>query len=362
MEIVEPPDIAVSAIARALREVKNRDEEAWLIVFLDLLDKAGRAEPHEHLLAAVQAALASAPADDKQIAREATLEFERAYRREGKSGAPLKPAHRAEREVLLVIPKRREREACAAAFDATSAEPQAFDSHVRYRRFPLPDKEQVVVTMVCLQEAGNLPASHVIRDYISAFGRPDLAVLCGMAMGTTDEISTGDVVVASDILDYQPRRVTAEGSRSRFRMYSPPSPLWEDLKEHGDSGQVLAIQKFHEVIEGMVEQTVELPPEVADASFEPKYHLGVILAGEELVEDDSGEERASIHDRAYALEMESAGFAATCHHMRLDWGVVRGVADFGAPDRGKGWQSVATIAAATFVRTFLEKNWLLSRA
>lgn len=69
------------------------------------------------------------------------------------------------------------------------------------------------------------------------------------------------------------------------------------------------------------------------------------------------QDRTDLHDRIYALEMEGAGFAATCHHVGIDWAVVRGVADRGEEQRSKAWQPVATAAAAGFVGSFLASAW-----
>ena len=49
-------------------------------------------------------------------------------------------------------------------------------------------------------------------------------------------------------------------------------------------------------------------------------------------------------------EMEGAGFAAMCSEAGIEWLVVRGICDYGEPNRRKGWQFAASFAAAAFVR------------
>jgi nucleoside phosphorylase len=78
---------------------------------------------------------------------------------------------------------------------------------------------------------------------------------------------------------------------------------------------------------------------------------GVILAGGKLLEDGSlPKMRKTFHDRTRAAEMEGGGFAAACNEFSWRWMVFRGIADFGEPERVKGWQFPATVAAALVVR------------
>src|SRR5581483_9079112 len=257
LEFHEPPDLALRSLARSLVEVTMSDSTAWLIAFLDLLDKAAQCEPDERLLAVVRAALASAPSREAwSVGNECAASLERGYRRVLRAGDAFPPAARAEREVLIVVPKRAERIALTRVFTLADMEPKAFDSHIRYRRFqmapdPTADDEgsqpSTYVTLVCIQEAGNLAAARVVRDYVSTFGRPDLAILCGMAMGISNDVSTGDVVIASQLSDRTVRRLTPLGDRSRAVEYPPPPELLHDLRDHVDAREDVMKARFEQV-------------------------------------------------------------------------------------------------------------------
>jgi len=364
-EAAEPPALAVGAISRELRRVAAVSPEAWLLTFLDLVDKARKAEPTPELAFIVHAALASAPLDDRQTGEDIAQDFEVGLRKRLKGGKPLRPADRGDVEVLVVCPKQIERRVCAAVFGSTGASAQLFDSHIRYHRFPLVGEQtdgRTMVTLVCMQEAGNVLAANVVRDYVGAFGRPDLAILCGMAMGTVTKVRVGDVVVASDVIDYEPQRLTVDEVRTRLRTLNVPSDVLHDLEEHADAGGSSTLDLFLAKLSSLEAAKVALPVAVRERRFEPRVHVGMILAGEKLVEDNSAEERARLHDRAYALEMEGAGFAATCRHIGCDWMVVRGVADRGGTGRTKTWQGAATAAAASFALAFLLESWRPSKA
>jgi nucleoside phosphorylase len=358
----DPPLYAVGALSRVLDDIARDHPTAWLLVLFDLLDKARLCEPSHELNFLVRAAIASAPNDDARSAALTQIDrFERSLRSQLRVGPPVeRDADRL--EVLVVVPKRIERLAFDATFDLKAElVPRAFDSHVRFRRFDLEGATagRAVCTVVCLQEAGNLLAANVVRDAVSAFGRPDLAVLCGMAMSTDTDLGPGHVVVAEAVHDYAPRRVTDTGYESRFRHPSVPRWLLQDLRQHVDVGRELYAQRLAQACaRGRLQADVD----VQDPPDPPKVKVGVVLSGEELVEDGSGPERAAIHDRIMALEMEGAGFADACEHVGVPWFVVRGLADAGEPKRSKAWQWTAAAAAASFTHSFVMKGWRPSEA
>jgi adenosylhomocysteine nucleosidase len=363
-ELVEPPELAVGSIARALDAVITDPgrHAAWLLVFADLLDKASLAPPRPEQLYLLHAAAASAPTQpQRDVARREVRHFETRLRSQLKDGQPL-PRHRKEGrlEVLILVPKPVERRALDAVFDIGGVTPQPFDSRVRYRRFPI-EGQRITVTAVCMQEAGNLSAANVVRDYVGAVGRPDLAVLIGMAMATSADVDIGDVVVAEQVIDYEPRRMTPDGGVSRFRAFHTKRSPEADAKHASDVRRRSFLDRIDESRRQLI-RVGEIEPEVeACVPNEPMIRFGVILSGEKLVEDSGESSLAPEHDRAYALEMEGAGFATTCHHLDCEWLVVRGVADRGEPNRTKEAQLLATVSAASFVRVLLETEWPVRR-
>ena len=361
-ETAEPSQYAVGALCRELERISAHHTDAWLHVFLDLLDKASLAGPSEQVLFALHAALASAPEKDLEAAKAELANFEARLRRELKSGTRLAPEEREGLEVLLVVPKPVEHEACLEVFDCADLAPRLFDSRVRYRRREFDDGgaagPRTHLTVVCLNDAGNLRTANIIQDYVGAFGRPHLAILCGMAMGLDDtKVELGDVVVAKSVFDMSPRRVTADEVFSRFDPMSVPDELSEDLREHCGRGREETAMRFRQACSELERKGMRTPEGFDAAEFSPRLRHGVILAGETLFEDDSGDIWSKVHDRAYAMEMEGAGFASSCKHLRSEWMVVRGVADYGEGDHSKEWQGVAAAAAASFARSFLAKEW-----
>lgn len=178
------------------------------------------------------------------------------------------------------------------------------------------------------------------------------AVLIGMAAGVRGQTALGDVIVASSVLAYEFQRMTKDGPVYRPKPYAPASreikrvltigqvqPGWaKDVCE-----QLLASPNF----EGVGPEE----PEQLDATWRPRVRQGALLAGSKLIEDGSlPQMKEDIHDRILGAEMEGAGFAAACVSERIPWVIVRGVADYGEPQRRKPWQYPATFAAAALVR------------
>ena len=356
----EPSHHAIASVIRALRKVPEGDDDAWLFVFSDLLDKA-RSRGTVSALQVVAAAAAASPADLRsRVDRELdTFEAEVASRDQLADWPRL-----VEPRVLLIVPKSAEYAAAEAVFEMDGATAGQFASHMRWEQVELrlgkPDKA-ALITAMCLETAGTLPCSHAIRDYVEVYGRPDLAILCGMAMGIVEDPddpnarpAPGDVVVANIVFDTNPRRVTRDGEHSRFEPYRLEPAVFFDAAAH-----VRKLSGFAERLDTAVSKLDETrhPPAHLAKEWHSKVTVRALVSGDELVEDGSGADRASFHDRIEALEMEAAGFASTCHHLGAPWLVVRGIADYGTEDRDKDWQAYAAAAAMAFTRTFLEHEF-----
>jgi len=102
--------------------------------------------------------------------------------------------------------------------------------------------------------------------------------------------------------------------------------------------------------------------------WEPSFNLGVIITGEKLVADDSLKDMPKeYHEKIFALDMESAGFALTCQERGVPWLIFRGISDFGDPETKdvkdpksgsrKVWQATAALSAITAAINFIENEY-----
>ena len=178
------------------------------------------------------------------------------------------------------------------------------------------------------------------------------AILVGMAAGRRSEVDLGDVVIAESVIAYEymtlkPDEViyspvvhTVPRKRIRqARTMHQVDPHWSARLR----SEIMSCSDFAGVPADSERQL--------DENWECEVATGAVLAGARLVENGSIPFLSQqLSDRVKAVEMEGAGFAAMCTEFDVDWLVVRGIADFGEPERSKGWQFPAAYAAAAFVR------------
>lgn len=280
---------------------------------------------------------------------------------------------REEIDVLIIAPKAIEEQAVLDAFGMNKAHKVQTGAakHTGYRG----EVDGYSILVCSPHNDGNVRMALFTAEWLREW-QPKLGALVGMAGGREGDVKLGDIVLATSILDYQiVRRIaTPDGpvDKNRFIPHGVPDFLltnfshvdedkWRvDMKEAcapvlraAPAGKKLALGQFNK--------------------WRPTMKEGIVLAGSTLVEDGSIDQMAdAIHDRAMAVEMEGAGFAAAMTASRIPWVSLRGIADMGGhPDfkvpeeaaevtteelirpRTKEWQLAVTFAAAFRLRSVL---------
>jgi len=270
---------------------------------------------------------------------------------------------RYDADVLIVTVKKPELDAVLSAFDLPSSDMGfPIPGGARFWRAKLPRARSATplsLLITVVGEAQNYKMSSFMHTVLSHC-RPRLAVLVGMAAGQKRKVNLGNVVVASEVVDYANAVLTEEEvipDPQNFlveQTLTRPIYLFDRIRE---AWYADLHARLDEAVRQLAETGITLPAAVRNrpASFLPRLDLGVILAGDLLMEDESLQFRADQlkRRRALAAEMEGAGFACICREAHLSWMVFRGVADFGGPNRRKDWQFVAALAAATALRLLL---------
>lgn len=189
----------------------------------------------------------------------------------------------------------------------------------------------------------------------------DLCVLLGMAAGRQGEVHLGDVVCATEVIDYGRTVRRPSGPQPNPKPFKPDRNVARQLNYFNPErrGWHVLLEARHRLAMSFSDAGLAPLPEVAPKDFRPAYSTGVILAGDLMLEDDSLDEWARLlHARkAKAAEMEGAGFATTCEDADVSWMVMRGIADFGGPERDKEWQLLATLSAAAALRVLLTEDY-----
>lgn len=240
------------------------------------------------------------------------------------------------------------------------------------------------VAMAVLSQDGTRHAAATCADLLRTFPYVRCVVMVGIAGGipsVTDpdkHVRLGDVVVATQIVDYGAYRQEPRGRRSR----RPPEGLISSRLLRAAVELQLAAELGHQPWAPLLdaEQTpaarhFSRPPDESDVLLvrgirvehpdrsrsghpvgAPKIHYGAVgsadvLMRDELTRDDLTEE----HGGLVAVEMEASGIAAGTAEHELSWFMVRGVADYSANGKNDIWHPYASYAAAAYLRTLLER-------
>jgi nucleoside phosphorylase len=211
---------------------------------------------------------------------------------------------------------------------------------------------RVVLTMV--GEARNLPCAIACARLFDAY-KVGACILVGIAAGLAGKVSLGDVVAAKLVLDYEGARMEPKGPAKRPQPYPLETGISRDLV-HFDPKREWQTH-FAQCLSRLKDSGV-VP--TLDPQWVPKYHTGVILAGEKLLADGRlPKMQMEYHEQVRAAEMEGSGFARACNEYAVPWLVFRGVSDFGDTNKPntENWKTTAALSAATAAVAFLQTDY-----
>jgi nucleoside phosphorylase/glycosyltransferase involved in cell wall biosynthesis len=166
-----------------------------------------------------------------------------------------------------------------------------------------------------LPQSGNLTAAVAAANMLQQF-RPDFVALIGIAGGLRD-VAVGDVVISSEIVYYEPAKISTAGIDPRYRIVGL-TPPWVASLLRNFSGDVAL----------------------------PRVHVGPVASGEKIITSpESVRDLIGIWGRPLAIEMEAAGVAEAvgASGRNIPLVVIRGIAD--VLDGSKHRHGAADLAA-----------------
>jgi nucleoside phosphorylase len=193
---------------------------------------------------------------------------------------------------------------------------------------------------IAMTGEGNTGAA-ILAERAIAMLRPRALLFVGVAGTLKDDISLGDIVVATKIYAYHGGKDASDGFLARPRAWDAPHELAELARQ----------------ITLTASWTRYLTPD--PAGQQPKVHFKPIAAGEVLLNSACAplaEQLRRTYNDAVAVETESAGISQASQLNRsVPLLVIRGIsdradADKQAADRA-GWQHIAAVHAAGFALT-----------
>jgi nucleoside phosphorylase len=191
------------------------------------------------------------------------------------------------------------------------------------------------------KDIGRIKAAVVTSQIVTRY-TPKCIVLAGVAGGVKDQgVSLGDLVIATEIADYEQQKWTQGGDvQVRWQRY-PASPRMIQIAR-------LVNSKWGSFIHNEL-----------NSKSDPKAHFGLVLSGDKIFADsDALAPYVSEQPTAVGVEMEGAGVAGVLSDYGLDdrFLMVRGVADLAdkrkTSDMEK-WTNPACNLAAAYTVAFI---------
>jgi nucleoside phosphorylase len=177
---------------------------------------------------------------------------------------------------------------------------------------------------------------------------PALVVLLGIGGAIHKDVDLCDVVVADQIVYYDKRKVTDQGTKHRGEGYKVASWLKELLNNF------FVISKHEPAV---------IHPDNLLPQTEFRLHRGPIGSGEAVVGYREAEERkwlVNYNDKTLVLETEAGGLAEAFYEDQLSYDeqavgylIIRGVSDHADHEKDDKWRQIASDNAMTALVRFL---------
>jgi len=175
-----------------------------------------------------------------------------------------------------------------------------------------------------LLEIGRIGAAVTVTKALANWD-PKIVLLVGMAGGfESKNVKLGDVIVATEILDFELQKLTYEGKEIRWRTYKISPNLL-------DVARITARQKW------------------SNNYLSAKVHFAPILSGEKIIASNlAARDLQGLRSDAIGVEMEGAGVALAAQETETDFLMIRGVSDFANERKSDFFQKDACRSAADF--------------
>jgi nucleoside phosphorylase len=241
------------------------------------------------------------------------------------------------------------------------------------------DRQPHSAVLTMLSRDGTRSAAAECAYLLAGFPSIRAIVMVGIACGIPSasdpakHVRLGDLVVATEIIDYGHVRAVNGSQQLRGRIDGPSLDLmnadrvlqaneiagerpWEDWL----GGSVSLPEVYRRPDESTDVLTIKGEP-VAHPDDRrrgrrpgfPRIHRGIVASGDQLVRDEVLRDELAARYGACALEMEGVGVAAGTTLRQVPWFMVRGIADYGNEHKNDEWHHYASLAAAAYVRALL---------
>ncbi|MET8828092.1 hypothetical protein ABZX40_21165 [Streptomyces sp. NPDC004610] len=200
-----------------------------------------------------------------------------------------------------------------------------------YYRFRVPGSD-VTGVLTVLDTMGLPNAAVAVNDLVHAF-KVSLVALVGTAAALDDDLALGDVVIASEIVDYlnQSKIVddAEDPTRPRYRLAATNwKPSADLLRYVNNFPRRAATAELARNWSDEAHAACRIEPSHRPATG-PRYHVAPVASGEHVVGSEVFKEVLKTHHRKLAaVEMEAGGAALAAYPQdHVDLLVLRGLSD-----------------------------------
>lgn len=251
---------------------------------------------------------------------------------------------RADIGIITVLPAEMSAVASALA-EAGSVRERTHEGGFRYREADIGvGRERIRAVLTQADAPGQRPAALAFERMRRAYA-PAFVALVGIAGRVHPELRPGDVIVAQEVIYYDARKETPEGTLRRGETRPVPAPARRAINDFFSRNREVPCRASIRHPDGKIRECKVLP--------------GPIGSGEAVVADAGSEIReyvSSFNDKVLGLETEAGGLAEAFHEMAGDpvvsgWLVVRGISDLADAHKDDSYHEVASWhAAVTLLR------------
>jgi nucleoside phosphorylase len=246
-------------------------------------------------------------------------------------------------DLVIITPLAEERDAVLSKLKGYRKLPPSKNNIRVYYAAELPVKYSddtsatYKVIVVPLMQMGQQDAGNATGDAIRQW-RPRFVLLVGIAGGLRKSgIKLGDVLIASQVANYEVQKLTEEGPEIRWQVHPTNNQL------------LLAVSNV------LGEDWLNLIVVKRPGSGKPQVSTGVICTGNKVIADDSlAKQYHGVWRKLIGVEMEAGGVAAAAFSQIKPPGffMVRGVSDFADTDKDRSrtvnWRKYACDVAASY--------------
>jgi nucleoside phosphorylase len=181
-----------------------------------------------------------------------------------------------------------------------------------------------------LPETGRINAAIATTEALHLW-HPEVILVVGIAGGFESAgVSQGDILVATEILDFEHQRVKDDGAEIRWRSFVASKEL---MAAAVATSRQDWLHKPHK---------------------QPQVHFGPLLSGDKIVASNAFANRLrSWRSDSIGIEMEGSGVASAVRHSEGKLLMIRGVSDLADHNKSDTFQGQATGAAADFAKAVL---------